>query len=144
MSKRDVTNAIDEFFKEDEKPSPVTGEASNLHTYVPTNVATEEQTNKRMNEEVDEGTNMPTNNRLRMYLDIYTLKATKEEIKRGRYKPTNVEISDELRLAMDKLIAIYTDGVVPNDTDKTYKEIIDNALYEYLAKRYKQLLQDAK
>lgn len=117
------------------KPEQQKISTENLRTYEPTNVATEEQANIQTNEQPIVG----SNTRLKMYLNIYTLRASKSEVKKGRYKPTNVEISDELRIAMDKLIAIYADGVVPNDEDKSYKDIIDNALYEYLTKKYKQL-----
>lgn len=121
----------------EEKPStlpsqnnePINEVVSNLQTYIPTNIALEEQTNKDINE------------RLKLYLNIYSFKGLNKETNKDRFVATNVEINEELRKAMDKLISIYLDGVVANDTDKSYKEIVNNALTEYLLKQYKRLTQ---
>lgn len=110
---------------------PVEEKPLDLHSSVQTNKQTEDQLNKSLLTQ--------TNTRLNLYLSVYMFKATKIQINKGTFKPSNIEISDEMRTAMDKLINIYLDGVVANDTDRTYKDIVNNALFEYLTKKFNQL-----
>lgn len=128
----------DPYFPEEIKDNTDKGnfkEPTDLHTSQHTNKQTEEQTKEHLIVSLDTQTNI----RLNLYLSIYTFKATKEQINKGSFKPSNIEISEEMRMAMDKLISIYLDGIVANDTDKTYKDIVNNALFEYLIKKFKQL-----
>lgn len=118
------------FFKGSDKPEPIKEKPSQTHRHIDTDVYAEKDTKPPII--------TPTEGKVKAYLNLYTFTATREDLKKDRNEKTNIAIKDSLKEGMDHLITI-NEKFVATETDKSYTDIIENALFEYLQKQYKRL-----
>ena len=128
----DFFNGKSLLYPEIKNPEQTEENNTKLQSYETTNVATEEPTKGDTNIESVKPTELATNSSLKLRLQLYSYKQSKDDLKKGRTTATNVEINDEIKRAIKELTDVFTDSniLIANDTDRTLKEVVNNALHD--------------